>query len=148
CGLHNCWDTSEQVHSNFLEHTPNREVECIDMNGNTFQRYTDMMTNEGSAFGDHLHIAIHIKCFIGKFPPAFAGINEEVTDASIDINPGIIFCSPGSCAQRVKLFFLFIEMQCKCFEHSCPLMKGHFPEFCAPGFAGIVEHAFKINAFT
>ncbi|MNX91182.1 hypothetical protein D3C86_1232540 [compost metagenome] len=146
-GFHNRRNTSHQVNRNFLQHTPYREVECIDMDGYATLRYHNVMTNEGTTFGKRRYITIYIKRFVRKLA-AEGSISKQVTNTTFNIYPAIGTGSTGKGRYFIIAFFTIQQVQGQCLQHSAALMKGHFSQGRTTYFTCIIHHGTKIQLFT
>src|SRR5688572_15095101 len=85
-------NTCHEIHGNFLQHSPNREIECIDMYSHSMFRNADMMPDESSVLGKFYGITFETERGIRKLLSQ-TRIGEKVSDAAFDIDPTI---NPGS----------------------------------------------------
>ena len=67
CGFNNSGHSCQEIHRNFFQHSPNREIECVDMYSNAFPGYKYMRTHETVVLSKIMALAVDAKNIVGKF---------------------------------------------------------------------------------
>ena len=98
---------ARRVGRQFLQHSPHRKIERIDVHRRAFARHIQMLADESAALGQAFDIAIHIDTGIRQFARALAGEGENRADAAVDIDQRVVLGRAGAIRKRIELFFEF-----------------------------------------
>src|ERR1700722_2348623 len=97
-GGHAC----QEVDRDLLEHSPDGEVECVDMDGDAFFGNQDMLGHEGVAFTQVGALPVEAEGGVRKFA-AKRGIGEEVADPAFEVDPAVGAGGAGEVADTVEI---------------------------------------------
>src|SRR6266446_9371284 len=108
-----------------LQQPPAGKIEGIDVDSGTVQGCRDMPTDESTAPGEMLDASIKQEGRVWQFPAAFCGVNEQGSDAAIDIDHIVGLGRPRQERQLVKLILSLRDVFCELLQQIRALMKSH-----------------------
>ena len=98
--LHDSRHSREQRGRQFLQDSPAREIEGVDMDGDPFERREDMLAGKGLIARQLVRFPVEQEVRIRQLAPALGCIGEEGTDAAFDVDPAIGPGRMGSSTSR------------------------------------------------
>ncbi len=102
-GLHDRRHAGEQCRREFFKHSPDREVEGIDVHGGALERHADVLADEGSAPGEPLERAVEVDAAVREFARTLAREHQHRADAAVDVDPGVALRRAGAVRELVEL---------------------------------------------
>ncbi len=139
-------NAGKQGRRDLFQHAPAREIEGVDMHGNTLERAQDMLCGKALILGKLLDIAIKENACIRQLAPSLGGIGQQGPDAALDVDPAV---GAGGARRRRKRieFLLAIEQRlAERLQHRGALMEGHAPQRRSALVAAIDQGLLEIDA--
>jgi hypothetical protein len=102
-GLHDRRHAGEQCRREFFKHSPDREVERVDVHGGALERHADVLADECAAPGESLERAIEVDAAVREFARALAREHEHRADAAVDVDPGVALRCAGAVRELIEL---------------------------------------------
>ena len=135
----------EQGRGELFEHSPDREVEGIDVDRRALERGIDVLADEAAAFAQRLQFAVEQDVSIRQFATALGGEGEQGAGAALDVDPAVLAGGAGRHVERVKLFLAGEDGEAEAFDDPRALMEGEGTQRRTADIAGVGEHGGEID---
>ena len=143
--LHDSRHSREQRGRQFLQDSPAREIEGVDMDGDPFERREDMLAGKGLIARQLVRFPVEQEVRIGQLAPAFGCIGEKGTDAAFDVDPAIGPGRTGCGRQGVELLLARHQGLADGLEHQRAVVEAQPAQRRAAHFPAMGEHGGEVN---
>ena len=132
--------------SEFLQRTPDREVERVDLHRDPVQRSEDVLADEGPALAERLDRPLGEDRVVRQLTPGLAGVAEQHADAAVDVELGVAEGRAGPGGQGVKLRAVLAQQRPERLEQRRPLVEGQLAQRRAARRPAVGERRAQVDA--
>jgi hypothetical protein len=135
----------QQRRRQFLQQSPARKVEGVDVNRNALQRRQDMLADKTAGLGKIFHIALDREFCIGQIAAAARGVGRQCADAAVDIDHIVAPVGASVAGQSVERFLAFGQIGGQCAQHVGALVKCQLTQRGSTDLARVSGHRREIQ---
>ena len=121
--LHDRRHAGEQGRRQLLEHSPDGEVEGVDVHRRALQRGVDVLADEGAGLRQAFERAVEEHMGVGKFAAALGREGEEGAGAALDVDPAVLARRAGQVIELVQLLLARHDRLAERLQHPRPLVE-------------------------
>jgi len=143
--LHDGRHAGDERRGQLLKHAPDREVEGVDLAGDSGNAGVDVLTAEGAVAGERLDVAVDVNLTVGHLAPALGGQREQHSDAAVDVDHRVVAGGAGAGGERVELLLDPAQVLSQLLEQDGTLVEGQFPERGLADRAGVFDHCGQVE---